>query len=74
MLAAITYDTDFAENVEANQYVARLILFTETACYGDSYPKYFGVKERMDGKGREITIGRTDELSGKLLQVLKVNV
>jgi hypothetical protein len=40
----------------------------------ESYPKCFGVKERMDGKGREITTGRTNELSGKLLKVMEVNV
>jgi hypothetical protein len=40
----------------------------------DSYPKCFGVKERMDGKGKEITIGQTNELSGKVLQVMKLNV
>jgi len=33
VLTAITYDTDFAENFEANQYVAWLFLFTETACH-----------------------------------------
>ena len=33
MLAAIIYDTDFAENVEANQYVAWLIFCTEMARY-----------------------------------------
>jgi len=36
----------------------------------ESYPKCFGVKERMDGKGRELTIGRTNEMSGKILQVM----
>jgi len=40
----------------------------------DSYPKYFGVKERTDGKGREMTIERTNELSGEVLQVMKVNL
>jgi len=40
----------------------------------DSYLKCFGVKEKMDGKGREITIGRKNELSGKGLQVMKVNI
>jgi hypothetical protein len=34
-----------------------------------SYTKYFGVKERMDGKGREIRIGLTNELSGKVMEV-----
>jgi hypothetical protein len=40
----------------------------------DSYPKYFDVKERTDGKGREITIGQTNELSGEVLQIMKVNI
>jgi hypothetical protein len=40
----------------------------------DSYPKCIDVKERMDGKAREIAIGRTNELSGKILQVTEVNV
>ena len=74
MLVAITQDMDTAENFEANRYVAWLILCTETACYERQLPKCFGVKERMDGKGGEVTIGRTNELSGKGLQVMKVNV
>jgi len=57
MLVAITQDTDPAENIEANQYVAWLKLFTEMACYERQLQKCFGMKERMDGKGREITIG-----------------
>jgi hypothetical protein len=40
----------------------------------DSFPKCSGVNDRMDGKGREITIGRTNEMSGKILQVMEVNV
>jgi len=39
----------------------------------DSYPKCFGVKEKMDGRGREINIEGVNELSVKGLQVIKVN-
>jgi len=33
VLAAIKYNTEFAENIEANQYVSWLIIFTEMARY-----------------------------------------
>jgi hypothetical protein len=33
VLAGVKYDMDFAENIEANQYVTWLILVPETACY-----------------------------------------
>jgi hypothetical protein len=65
MLSALTKDTDLAENVKATQYVARLILVIVTACYEIELTKCFSLEERMDGKGRKITIGRTNELSGK---------
>jgi hypothetical protein len=43
------------------------------ARYERYLPKCFGVNERMDGKGREIMIGGTNKLSGKILQVMEVN-
>ena len=49
------------ENVEANQYVFWMIFFTETACYERQLPKCFGVMEKTDGNGREITIARANE-------------
>jgi len=62
-----------AENFEANRYVAWLIFSLKRHAIRDSCPKCFELKE-MDGKGREIAKEGVNDLSGKGLQEMKVNV